>query len=96
MWIIHNTTCILQCFCWFSGFCIAIFYHHHHHHHYYSLFIIHYLYNDNIIFTIHVHVGDSLKSVEPAKAGKWKKYLDLKAAFYQSYVSQVLLLIKCS
>lgn len=31
--------------------------------------------------------GDSLKSVEPTKAGKWKKYLDLKAAFYQSYVS---------
>jgi len=25
--------------------------------------------------------------VEPTKAGKWKKYLDLKAAFYQSYVS---------
>lgn len=29
--------------------------------------------------------SDSLKSVEPTKAGKWKKYLDLKAAFYQSY-----------
>lgn len=29
--------------------------------------------------------GDALKSVEPTKAGKWKKYLDLKAAFYQAY-----------
>ncbi|PFX18564.1 BRO1 domain-containing protein BROX-like [Stylophora pistillata] len=29
--------------------------------------------------------SDSLKSVEPTKAAKWKKYLDLKAAFYQSY-----------
>ncbi|XP_029198852.2 BRO1 domain-containing protein BROX-like [Acropora millepora] len=29
--------------------------------------------------------GDALKSVEPSKAGKWKKYLDLKAAFYLSY-----------
>jgi len=28
--------------------------------------------------------------VEPAKAGKWKKYLDLKAAFYQSYVSAII------
>lgn len=29
--------------------------------------------------------GDELKSVDPLKAGKWKKYLDLKAAFYLSY-----------
>ena len=31
--------------------------------------------------------GDSLKSVDPSKAGKWKKYCDLKAAFYEAYVS---------
>ena len=31
--------------------------------------------------------GDSLKSVDQTKAGKWKKYLELKAAFYSAYVS---------
>jgi len=36
------------------------------------------------------YLGDSLKSVEPAKAAKWKKYLDLKAAFYQSYVRTII------
>ncbi|XP_031575308.1 BRO1 domain-containing protein BROX-like [Actinia tenebrosa] len=29
--------------------------------------------------------GDSLKSVEPSKAGKWRKYLELKASFYLAY-----------
>ena len=38
-------------------------------------------------FVFHFPVGDALKSVEPAKAGKWKKYLELKASFYLSYVS---------
>lgn len=32
-------------------------------------------------------LGDSLKSVDQTKAGKWKKYLELKAAFYLAYVS---------
>ncbi|KAK3741275.1 hypothetical protein QZH41_012577 [Actinostola sp. cb2023] len=29
--------------------------------------------------------GDSLKSVDDTKAGKWRKYLEMKAAFYLSY-----------
>ncbi|KXJ17469.1 BRO1 domain-containing protein BROX [Exaiptasia diaphana] len=29
--------------------------------------------------------GDALKSVDDLKAGKWRKYLELKAAFYLSY-----------
>ena len=33
--------------------------------------------------------------MEPSKAGKWKKYLDLKAAFYLSYVCYVLKPIAC-
>lgn len=37
-----------------------------------------------------IFAGDELKSVDPLKAGKWKKYLDLKAAFYLSYVSSIL------
>lgn len=39
-------------------------------------------YETSKLFT---EAGDALKSVEPSKAGKWKKYLDLKAAFYHSY-----------
>ena len=56
------------------------------------------LYRVCVIDSHHLHActynyaGDALKSVEPLKAGKWKKYLDLKAAFYQSYVSEVILL----
>jgi len=46
-----------------------------------------YFNDDNFFVMLIIHTGDALKSMEPLKAGKWKKYLDLKAAFYQSYVS---------
>lgn len=32
--------------------------------------------------------GDALKTLEPAQFGKWASYLALKAAFYESYVSE--------
>ena len=40
-------------------------------------------------FVVFLIVADALKTLDPNLFGKWTHYLNLKAAFYEAYVSRV-------
>lgn len=41
------------------------------------------------IFACFLSLADSLKSMDVTRAGKWRKYLEIKRNFYLSYVSNI-------